>query len=36
MEKGPRENTIGALYIMRQLLEWMSVETPEYLGTDVF
>jgi len=31
MEKGPRENTIGGLYVMRQLLEWMSVNTPEYL-----
>ncbi len=36
MEKGPRENTIGALFVMRQLLEWMSVETPEYLETDMF
>jgi len=31
MEKGPRENTIGGLYVMRQLLEWMTVNTPEYL-----
>lgn len=31
MERGPRENTIGALYVMRNLLEWMSVNTPEYL-----
>ncbi|MFC1720852.1 penicillin-binding transpeptidase domain-containing protein [Patescibacteria group bacterium] len=30
MEKGPRDNLIGALYVMRQLLDWMSVETPEY------
>jgi len=31
MEKGPRENTIGGLYVMRQLLEWMIVNTPDYL-----
>ncbi len=31
MEKGPRENTIGGLFVMRQLLEWMSINTPEYL-----
>lgn len=31
MEKGPRENTIGGLYVMRELLEWMAVNTPEYL-----
>lgn len=30
MEKGPRENTIGGVFVMRQLLEWMSVEKPEY------
>lgn len=31
MEKGPYENTIGGLYVMRKLLEWMAVHTPEYL-----
>ncbi|MFC1801964.1 peptidoglycan D,D-transpeptidase FtsI family protein [Patescibacteria group bacterium] len=31
MERGPRENTVGGLYVMRQLLEWMNVNTPEYL-----
>lgn len=31
MERGPRDNTIGALYVMRELFEWMSVYTPEYL-----
>ena len=31
MEKGPYENTIGALYVMRRLFEWMSLHTPEYL-----
>jgi len=30
MEEGPEENQIGGLYIMRQLLEWMKVNTPEY------
>jgi len=32
MEKGPYENTIGALYVLRQMLEWMSVNTPEYIN----
>ncbi len=31
MEEGPVENQIGGLYVMRQLLEWMKVNTPEYL-----
>jgi penicillin-binding protein 2 len=31
MEKGPRKNTIGGLFVMRQLLEWMAINTPEYL-----
>lgn len=31
MEKGPRGNTVGALFIVRQLLEWMSLHAPEYL-----
>ena len=31
MEKGPRDNTIGALYVMRQLLDWMPAHAPEYL-----
>jgi len=30
MEKGPETNTIGASYAMRQTLDWMSVNTPEY------
>jgi penicillin-binding protein 2 len=30
MEKGPRTNLIGATSVMRQVLEWMSVYTPEY------
>lgn len=31
MEKGRQENQIGALFVMRELLEWMAVNTPEYL-----
>ncbi len=30
MERGPHENTIGGVYVMRQLLDWMSYNTPEY------
>jgi penicillin-binding protein 2 len=30
MEKGSRTNTIGSAYIMRQLLDWMHINTPEY------
>jgi len=32
MEKGPRKNTVGGLFVMRQLLEWMAVNRPEYLN----
>jgi len=32
MEKGRRDNLIGGLYVMRQLLEWMSADVPEYLS----
>jgi len=31
MERGPRANTIGATFVMRQLLEWMYINTPEYV-----
>lgn len=31
MEKGPRENTIGATFVARRFFEWMSVYAPEYL-----
>ncbi len=31
MEQGYRTNTIGSVYIMRQLLDWMNIYTPEYL-----
>mgnify|MGYP001576812491 FL=1 len=31
MERGPAKNLIGATYVMRQLLDWMILNTPEYL-----
>ncbi len=31
MEKGPRENLIGGVFVMRGLLDWMTLNTPEYL-----
>lgn len=31
MEKGPVANTTGALFIMRQVLDYMAVNKPEYL-----
>ncbi len=31
MEKGPSENLVGGLYVARQLFDWMSLNTPEYL-----
>lgn len=31
MEKGDRDNTVGALYVARQTFEWMSENRPEYL-----
>lgn len=30
MERGPRSNSIGGTYVMRQLLDWMNINTPEY------
>jgi len=30
MEAGPSTNSVGASSIMRQLLDWMSINTPEY------
>jgi len=32
MEKGPHDNTIGALYVMRQLIEWMTENASSYLN----
>jgi penicillin-binding protein 2 len=31
MEKGPVANTTGGVYVMRQVIDWMNVNTPEYL-----
>jgi penicillin-binding protein 2 len=31
MEKGPRKNTIGALYVMRRLFEWMGTDAVTYI-----
>jgi Cell division protein FtsI/penicillin-binding protein 2 len=31
MERGPVTNTIGGVYVMRQVLDWMVENTPEYL-----
>lgn len=30
MEKGPHTNTIGATFVVRQVLDWMAVHAPEY------
>jgi penicillin-binding protein 2 len=30
MERGPRTNTIGGVFVMRQMLDWMNQNTPEY------
>ena len=32
MEKCQRSNTVGASYVMRQLLEWLSIYKPEYIN----
>lgn len=31
MEHGPVANTTGATYVMRQVVDWMAANTPEYL-----
>lgn len=31
MESGPASNLVGASFVMRQLIDWMSIYTPEYL-----
>ena len=33
MESGPSTGTVNASYVMRQLLDWMSINTPEYFET---
>lgn len=35
MEKGPVTNLVGATYIMRQVLDWMAANTPEYFKNDI-
>ena len=31
MERGHYENTIGGIFVMRQFLDWLAVNAPEYL-----
>lgn len=31
MEKGSRTNTVGGLFVMRKLFDWMYTDAPEYL-----
>lgn len=31
MERGPATNLVGSLFVMRRTLEWMTINTPEYL-----
>ena len=31
MEKGPRDNLLGGLFVMRGMLDWMKVNAPEYV-----
>jgi penicillin-binding protein 2 len=35
MDKAPRSNALGATRIMGDVVEWMSKNTPEYLGIEV-
>jgi penicillin-binding protein 2 len=30
MERGPHTNLVGATYVIRQTLDWMGINTPEY------
>ncbi|MEK7478009.1 MAG: penicillin-binding transpeptidase domain-containing protein [Patescibacteria group bacterium] len=32
MERGHRENTIGGVFVIRSLVDWMAVNTPEYFA----
>ncbi len=34
MEHGPYDNTIGGVFVMRQMLDWMHQNTPEYLKSE--
>lgn len=31
MEKGPRSNLVGAIVVMRQLMDWLNENAPEYI-----
>ncbi len=31
MEKGSRQNLVGATYVIRQLVDWLAIYSPEYL-----
>jgi penicillin-binding protein 2 len=35
LERGPAENLVGALYVVRQLFDWMNINTPEYLRNKI-
>jgi cell division protein FtsI/penicillin-binding protein 2 len=35
MDKAPRSNALGATRIMSHVVEWMSINRPEYLGIEV-
>jgi cell division protein FtsI/penicillin-binding protein 2 len=35
MDKAPRSNALGATSIMGDVVEWMSIHRPEYLGIEV-
>ncbi|MEX2514845.1 MAG: penicillin-binding transpeptidase domain-containing protein [Candidatus Paceibacterota bacterium] len=32
MAEGPRSNVVGGLYVMRQLLDWMHLNSPTYIS----
>lgn len=34
MERGPAANLTGATYVMRQLFDWMALNTPEYFQNE--
>lgn len=34
MERGPSKNVIGALFVMRQFVDWMKENRPEMVGMD--
>lgn len=35
MERGPRDNLVGSVYVFRQLIDWMGENTPEYLNLSI-